>query len=228
MVRSMPAAGGEVDEERLVGRVGLVLLQPADGVVGQVLGQVIARRVGRLDDVGVFHQARLPLAGFAGEEAVEILEAIAGRPFVEGTHRRRLVGRRVVPFAEGGRLVAVVLQHFGDGSRSLRDHAGVAVPIHSALGDGSAADALVIAPGQQRGPGRRTDRGIVESVIADAGLRNARQIGRIDLATVGAGLPVADIVDQDDQDVRRILRQMVGLGAPMMNRGLQCRAGLAR
>ena len=54
-----------------------------------------------------------------------------------------------MPFAEGGRLVAVVPQHLGDRRRSLRHHAGVAVPIDRPLGDGAAADALMVAPGQQ-------------------------------------------------------------------------------
>ena len=77
-----------------------MFLQPANGVIGEVFGDVIARCIGRFDDVGVLDQARFPLAGFAGQEAVEILEAITRRPLVLRPHRRRLVSRRVVPFAE--------------------------------------------------------------------------------------------------------------------------------
>ena len=44
-------------------------------LVRQVFAQVIFRIVRRLDGVDVLDEPRLPLRGFAGEEAVEIIEA---------------------------------------------------------------------------------------------------------------------------------------------------------
>jgi len=81
--------------------------------------------------------------------------------------------RGVVPLAEGGGVVAVGLQHLGDGRGGLRDHPGVAVEGDRPLGDGAGADAGVVAPGQQRGPRRRADRGGVELLVGDAAPRCA-------------------------------------------------------
>ena len=173
LVRPVRRAGRPVHEERLVGREGAVLAQPVDAALRQVLAQVVLLVVRRLDGVGVLDQPRLPLRGLAGEEAVEVVEAVAGRPAVERAHRRGLVGRRVVPLAERRRLVAVVAQHLGHRRRGLRDHAGVAVPVDRALGDRAVADALVVAPGEQRGARRRADRRGVEGVVADALARRA-------------------------------------------------------
>ena len=124
--------------------------------------------VRRLDRIQVLEQARLPLRGFAGKEAVEVIEPVPGRPAVERPHRGGLVGGRVVPFADGGGLVAVVVQHLRHRRRGFRDDAGVAVPVHRTLGDGAVADALVIAPGEQRRACRRANRGGVKAVVADA------------------------------------------------------------
>ncbi len=139
----------------------------------------------RLDRVVVLGQPRFPLRGLAAEEAVEILEAVAVRPAVLGADRGRLDRRRVVPLAEGGGVVAVVLQHLGDGRGVHRDDAGIAVEGDRALGDGARADARVVAPGQQRGAGRRADRGGVELVVGDAFLRKPVEGRRVDLAAEG-------------------------------------------
>ena len=97
----------------LSGEKARCLRSQAIALLCHVLGQVILLVVRRLDRVGVLDEPRFPLRGLAGEEAVEVVEAVAGRPAVERTHRGRLVGRRVVPLAERRRLVAVVVQHLG-------------------------------------------------------------------------------------------------------------------
>ena len=129
--------------------------------------------VRRLDGVVVLDQARLPLRGFAREEAVEVFEAVAVRPAVLRADRGRFRGGRVVPLAEGGRVIAVVLQHLGNGGGRLRNDAGVAVECDGALGDGARADAGVIAARQQRGARRRADRGGVECVVSQCPRRRA-------------------------------------------------------
>ena len=121
--------------------------------------------VRRLDRVEVLVEARLPLRGLAGDESVEVVEAVPGRPAVEGPHRRRLGGRRVVPLAERRRGVAVVLQDFGHGRGVLADHAGVAVPIDGTFGDRAGMHAVVVATGQQGSTCRRADRGRVKGVV---------------------------------------------------------------
>ena len=165
------AAARPVHEERLVRLERLVLAQPVDRVVGEVFAQVVAlvpASCGGSDAGGVAHQARLVLRRFAGEEAVEVLEAVAGRPVVERAGGGRLLGGRVVPLAERRGAVAVVLQHLGHSGAALRDDAGVAVPVVGQLGDLPVADAVMVAARQQRRAGRRTHRRGVEAVVGDA------------------------------------------------------------
>ena len=76
-------AGREVDEERLVRHQRLLLADPADRLVGHVLGEVVAllRRRSRLDRRRALVERRVVLVGLAADEAVEVLEAAAaGRP----------------------------------------------------------------------------------------------------------------------------------------------------
>ena len=228
LVRSVPCTRRPVQQEWLVGRKRLVAPQPVDAMLREVVAQVVFLVVRRLDLVGVLDQSRFPLRGLAGDETVEVVEAVPGRPAVERTHRRGLVGRCVVPLADRGRVVAVVPQHFGDRRRRFRDHAGVSIPIHRALGDRSIADTLVIAPGQKRGARRRADRGRVERVVADALVRKPGERRRVDLAAEGRRLPEADIIDQDDEHVRCARLEVRRLRAALVHGILQARRGLAR
>ena len=77
VVRGVRRARRVVDEERLVGHQRLLLADPVDGVVGHVLGEVVAllgRPVG-LDRHGVLVDRRRVLVRLAADEAVEVLEA---------------------------------------------------------------------------------------------------------------------------------------------------------
>ena len=157
-----------------------------------------------------------------------MLESIARRPAVKRPHRGRLGRRRVVPFAEGGGGIAIILQHLGDGGRGLGDHPHVPVPIHRPLGDGAGPDPMLVAARQQRGAGGRADRGGVEGIVGDALAGEFGQRGRADVAAKGVGLTEAHIVQKDDQDVGRIGGQVVGFRAPLVNGSRQrrpCRAG---
>ena len=76
VVRRMGRARREVHEERPIRHQRLLLADPADGVVGQVLGQVVAllRRGRRLDRRRAAVQRRVPLVVLAADEPVEGLE----------------------------------------------------------------------------------------------------------------------------------------------------------
>ena len=165
------------------------------------------------DRGGVARQGRFILRGFAGEEAVEILEAIAGRPIIERPLGRDLLFGRVVPFAPGTGVVAVVLEHFGDRRRRLRDDAAEAVEVVGDRRDLAVADARVIAPGEQRRPRGRAHGGGVEAIEGDAHLRHAIERRRVDLAAVSRGRARPDIVHEDDEDVRRAIGQALRLDA---------------
>ena len=170
VVWSVQTPAGPVHEERLVGLERLMAMEPADGVVGQVLAEVVALlwALRRGDDRGVADQVWLELRCLSGEEAVEVLEAVSRRPVVEWSRSRRLQGRGVVPLPKGRGGVAVVLQHLGGQRTALGDFARVAVPVVGQLGNLPISDAMVIATGQQRGAGRRAHRRRMKSVVADA------------------------------------------------------------
>ena len=224
-MRPVDAAGRPIHEERFVRREGAMFLQPGDPLVGHVLGEVVFLVVRRFDGGGVLHEARLPLRGFAGEEAVEVFKAVARGPVGERPHGGGLVGGGVVPFAEGGGFVAVVLQDLGNRRGGLGNDAGVTVPIHRALGDRAAADTLMVAPGKQSRAGGRTDGGGVKAVVADAFVAEAGQRRRMGKAAEGVRHSEAGVVNENDEDVGRILRQAIWLDAAFVDRLLQ---GLAR
>ena len=88
VVRRVGGAGGEVDEERLVGRHRLLVLHPGDGLVRHVGHEVVVRIVRQLDLGDAVVEEGRPLVGLAADEAVELVEALAGRPAVEGARTR--------------------------------------------------------------------------------------------------------------------------------------------
>ena len=79
----MGGARREVDEGWLAGHQRFLLVDPGDGSVGQVLGQVVAlvRAARRVDRRDPLVQGRVSLVGAAADEAVEVLEATAGGPY---------------------------------------------------------------------------------------------------------------------------------------------------
>ena len=62
---------------------------------------------------------------------------------------------------------------------------------------------VMIAAGEQRDAGRRTERGRVELVVAQAIVGERLDRRHMDRAAEGARLAEAHVVDQHDQDVRR-------------------------
>ena len=167
----------------------------------------------RLDVGSVAGQGRFILRGLAGEEAVEILEAVAGRPVVERPLARDLLFGRVVPLAPRAGVVAIVLEHFGDGGGRFRDDAAETVEVVGDRGDLAVADPRVIAPGEQRRPRGRTHGRRVEAIERDAHLRHAIERRRVDFAAVGRGRARPHVVHQDDEDVRRAVGKALRLDA---------------
>src|SRR5215468_7672088 len=117
-------------------------------------------------DVGrVAHQLWFVLRRFPAEEAVEVLEAVAGGPVLEGTGGGGLLGGCVVPLAPSRGTIAVVLEHLGDRGTALGDDTHVAIPVIRQLGDLTIGDAMMVTPGQQRRTRGRTHRGGVKAIV---------------------------------------------------------------
>ena len=165
-MRGVGGAGREVDEERLVGHQRLLLADPADRLVGHVLGEVVAllRGLALLHRRRAFVDRRIPLVGLAADEAVEVLEsAAAGGPLVEGPQRARLPDRHLVALAELRRRVAIELERHRERRLVLRQHRGVAGRRGRDLADAAHVHRMVIPPGEQRLARGRAERGRVKA-----------------------------------------------------------------
>ncbi len=185
-MRGVHGAGAKVHKEGLVGRHLLGVGDKADGLVHQVLGEVVAllRRLGRLHLVVVVDQLRIVLVGLAAQEAIEALKAAAQRPAVVGSGGRDLVGRGQVPLADGVGVVALLQQHLGQKAVLKGDVAVGAGIAGRTLGDAGHGVGVVVAPGQNAGARRRAERRGVHVVV-----RQAVGSARLSRLGVSMGLP---------------------------------------
>ena len=147
-MRRVRRASGIVDEKWLIARHSIMLMQPVNRFVGNVGGEVITlfRSLVGLDRSLIAIDARVVLVVGGLKESVEVLEAEACRPAIEGALWTNLPGRRVMPLAKGCRAVAVLLENFGNRRRArIR---------RRPLGNGAKANFMIVAPGQESGARR--------------------------------------------------------------------------
>ena len=190
--------GHVVDEERLVGRDRLDPLHVLDRLVRHGRGQVPARlALEGVDGGRVAVEVRLPLAGVAAHEAVEVLEAHAVRPLIERPGLRRQIGRRVVVLAEPRGRVPVLLQDRADRAVLLPDDRVVARESGPDFTDHAVAGHVVVAPGDQGRARRRAQRRRVEVRVAQPALRDAIEGGCRDDAAERARRAEAAVVRHD-------------------------------
>ena len=122
MMRRVCAARYVIDKERFVGRDLLELLHVLDRVIGHRRGQIPAGiPLEGVDGGRIAEQVRLPLAGVAADEPVEILEAHPDGPLIERPGLARQVEGRVVVLAEPRGRVPVLLQDRADRAGILPD-----------------------------------------------------------------------------------------------------------
>ena len=207
VVRRVRGAGRVLDEDRLAG-VGLMNPRhPVDGLVrhsGDEIPPWLALE--RIDLRRVAKQVRLPLVGVAADEAVEVLEAHAGRPLVERPDLAGRERRRVVVLAKPRCGIAVVEQDAADRRLVPVDDAVVAGEAGRLLGDHAEAGRVMVAARDQRGACRRAQRGREDPVVAQARVSDAVHGRRRNDAAEGAGYAEAGVVGDDQQHVRRPLR----------------------
>ena len=125
---------------------------------------------------------------------------------VERAGRTHLASRRHVPLAETAGDVAVLLQHPGQRRAATGTGAGVAGVRRGELRDPAHAHAVVVPARQQRGAGGRADRRHVKLVVGDPHLLDSAQVWGLDRAAERVGPAEACVIDQDDEDVRGVLR----------------------
>ena len=220
-MRRVRGAGRVLDEERLAGVDLVDSIQVINGVIGHAGNQVPARLAFKGVNLGgVAEQVWLPLVGVSADEAVEILEAHAGRPLVERPDRAGLERRRVVVLAEPGGGVAVIEENPSDGGLVLGDDTIVAGEAGSLLGDHTEPCRVMVAPRDERGPGWRAERGGVDVVVAQTVFRDAVHGRHGNNPSEGAGDTEPGIIRDDEQDVGCLL------GGPMRgsHHAFDCRA----
>ncbi len=179
VVRGVHGAKGEVEEEGLARCPLLLVLHHANGLVGQVLAQVVALLwpTWRLDVVVVADQVGGPVVGVALQEPVVALEPEAERPGVEGPGRRALPARREVPLADGHGRVAGIAQEAGERRRRLGQARVVAGEAQRDVGQEPHPDRMVVATGEEGCPGGRAQGSDVEAVERGAACSQAVEVG---------------------------------------------------
>ncbi len=152
----MGAPWAEIHEERLVRGDLLGIPDHLDGLLREVLAQVIpfGRRGRGLDHVVVIHEVRIPLVCLTPEEAVEPLEPPPVRPVTFGGGHVALLLRHEVPLTDGIGIVPPLHQHLGQRGRLLGDPTVRAREPRCRLLDAGHTYRGVVAPGEQARPGR--------------------------------------------------------------------------
>ena len=209
VVRSVGGAEGVVEEERLVRRDDLRVLDERQRLVGDVDREVVAllRQLRLLDGVVVVGEVGIPLVRLGAEEAVEALEAASERPVLLRRGVVHLVLGAEVPLADDVGVPAELAEHRRD-HRALTGNvtAGVREP-RRRLGDARHRVRRVVAPCQQTGARRRAERRRVEVRVEQSAVGDPLDVRRLDQATERLHRREADVVEDDVEHVRRILRR---------------------
>ena len=151
-------------------------------------------------------ERRRELVGLAAVEPVPPVEAPAERPARARAGHVDFVFGCEVPLADRVRRVAVGAQDLGKEAVLAGDDAPVAGVTGREVGDAAHAVAVMVAPGEQARASRRAERGGVEIGEPHAVRREPVDRRRRDVGAVTADLRVADIVEDDEQDVGRARR----------------------
>src|SRR5271154_1195792 len=127
LVWSVSGSGSDVEEEGMSGRDAVGLTGPCDGFVGDVGGEVVGGILGARDEIAVLVEDGIPVIHVSGIEAVEVVEAEAVGPVVEGAGGAGLPSWSVVVLADPGGHVSVLAEDFADRATAFGKDAGVAV-----------------------------------------------------------------------------------------------------
>ena len=206
----MHGTEGEVQEEGFARRPLLLVLHHADGLIGQILAEVVALLwpAGRLDIVVVTDQIGRPVVRVPLQEPVVALETEAERPGREGTGSRALPARGEVPLADRHRRIAGVAQEAGQRGRRLGESGVVAGEAQGDVRQEAHPHRMVVAAGEERCPGRGAQGGDVEAVERCAARREAVEVRRADVGAEGAQVAEAGVVQHDGDHIGRTLRRL--------------------
>ena len=123
-----------------------------------------------------------------------------------------LVERRDVPLAGHVGLVAGGLEDLGEGDAAAVEVAGVARGMDLRIDHVADAGLVRVEAGEQRRAAGAAAGGVVEMGEAHAFFGEGVEVGRADFAAEAADIGVAEIVGEEDDDVRG--RLVCGGGEP--------------
>ena len=208
----MHRAVGEIHEERLGGMGRPQLVDHAQGLVGQVVGEEVA--AGVVVDVDVVVVLVQPVGlmevGEGVEDPVVAVEAPLQRPAGLGSAVAEVGVLGEMPLAEHQRGPARVSEDLGHQDRVVPQLEGVAGKTGVPVGNGGHAGHVVVESREQRGPGGRAHGIHVEVGVAQALGRQAVQFRGVDLRSVAAQVGVAEVVGHHHDHVGGALRAVGG------------------
>ena len=176
MMRRVGAASGVVQEPGLLRVLRAHGVQPLDGLVGDIIGEVVLFAVltlGYTERRVVLRDDRVVLTRRPTQEAPPVVKAPCLRPVVERACRSLDVVRCEVPLAEPARHVAILLQDARKSGATPGPRGCIAWERAGELCDRAETHPVVIAAGQQRCTGRRAEGGHVEAIVREALLLDA-------------------------------------------------------
>ncbi len=214
LMRGMAGGEGAPEKPRVILRAGVVIGQHADGLIDQILRQVIAGFIGagRVDMAVVAHQLRRILVGLRVEEAVEAVKSPAQGPAVKRSSRAAFIERVHMPFADHIVAIGMGAQHLGERTGRFRDLAAIARMAAVEIRKATDADGMMVPSGQEGRPGGRTHGRRMKAGIADASRGKLVDGRRLDRGAVAAEIGKADIIEENDEDIRRPFRGFWRLG----------------
>ena len=192
----------QVQEERHVGGGHDVVPDEVDGLIDQVLRQVITAGLVRIDGMAVAEQFRVPVVRRRAEKAVPVIETAPRRPLVERTRRVPPRHRRQVPLSDGITAVTARVQEFGQGPYVVAYPTPVPGMVTAPFGNVAHARGMGVHTGQQARPGRRAQRGNMEVVVAQAMGGETVHAWRGHLGPIAAEVAETHVVEHDQDDVR--------------------------
>jgi hypothetical protein len=126
-----------------------------------------------------------------------------------------------MPLAEGCGAVAVGAQYFGNRSCFFAPVIVIAGVTGGRFRDGSINDLMIVSAGQKRGARGRAKRVHMKVVIAKAAVRELVKGWRGNDSAKGRGCTIADIVDQNQDDIGCAHRRLWETG-PLLHRRRRC------
>ncbi len=208
-MRSVGGSGRVIEEERLVRRNHLCVLDERQRLVGDVDREVVAllRQLRLLHRVVVVGEIGVPLVRLGTEKAVEALETAPKWPVLLGRRVVHLVLGTEVPLPDDVGVPAELAEHRGDHRALSGDMpAGVREP-RCGLGDARHRVRRVVATRQETGARRRAERRRVEVRVQQPPIGDPLDVRRLDQTSERLHRREADVVEDDVEHVRRVLRR---------------------